>query len=260
MKTTLFVFTGTGNSLQVARELGDKIGETQIAMIPQALKKGIDLSADRIGIIFPVYMWGMPLIVKRFVDAMNAGPEKYIFGVATCGGSICGTLLKMAEALAAKGMKLSAGYKVKMPGNYIPMYGALADKKQEKLFTAARERISYIAEQTKNAADGPVEKGFPLFNWLLSGLFYKVSSPQIPGMDKGYFADDKCNGCGICAQICPVENIKIVSGKPEWQHACEQCMACLQWCPREAIQLGKNTQHRKRYRHPAVKVGDLLMR
>jgi len=68
----------------------------------------------------------------------------------------------------------------------------------------------------------------------------------------------KCDGYGICSRICPVDNIKMVDGKPAWQHHCERCMACLQWCPMEAIQFDKVSIGRKRYHHPDVKLSDML--
>ena len=84
-----------------------------------------------------------------------------------------------------------------------------------------------------------------------------MGSPRIPAMDKDFFSDEKCNGCGICSKVCPVNNIEIIKAKPVWMHRCEQCMACLQWCPQEAIQYGKNTTGRTRYRHPSVKLEDI---
>ena len=37
-------------------------------------------------------------------------------------------------------------------------------------------------------------------------------------------------------------------------------MACIQLCPVQAIQAGPKTAARRRYRHPAVTVGDLAGR
>ena len=77
-------------------------------------------------------------------------------------------------------------------------------------------------------------------------------------MDKQFWVTDRCNSCGICVKVCPVNNINLIEGKPVWQHKCEHCLGCLQWCPKEAIQFGKSTAKRKRYHHPDIKVQDFM--
>jgi len=77
-------------------------------------------------------------------------------------------------------------------------------------------------------------------------------------MDKGFWVDEKCNSCGICKTACLCGNIALKEGRPVWLHHCEQCLACIQWCPPEAIQYGKKTQRYERYRHPEVKLSDMI--
>ena len=88
-------------------------------------------------------------------------------------------------------------------------------------------------------------------------------SPSFNRMGYQYaeFKSEKCcTACGICEKVCPVSNITIANGKPAWHNRCQQCLACLQWCPAEAIQYGKSTEGRTRYRHPQSKAQDFLMR
>lgn len=77
-------------------------------------------------------------------------------------------------------------------------------------------------------------------------------------MVKNYHVTEKCNGCGTCERICPVGNIKMVDMKPRWGNTCEQCVACIQWCPAKAIEYADKTAKRRQYRHPEVKISDLL--
>ncbi len=79
-------------------------------------------------------------------------------------------------------------------------------------------------------------------------------------MDGSFLVDDRCKSCGTCVKMCPVSNIALVNGRPQWHHNCEQCLTCLQWCPNEAIQIGNKTQQRKRYRNPKVNRKDLTYR
>jgi MinD superfamily P-loop ATPase len=77
-------------------------------------------------------------------------------------------------------------------------------------------------------------------------------------MDRSFWVDEKCNGCGICKTICPCGNIELKADRPAWLNHCEQCLACIQWCPQEAIQFGKKTQHYKRYHHPEVTLPEMI--
>ena len=61
-----------------------------------------------------------------------------------------------------------------------------------------------------------------------------------------------CTGCGRCAQLCPTNNIVLRSGKPVWGGNCTHCMACISYCPTEAIEYGKKSVGKPRYRLEAL--------
>ena len=46
---------------------------------------------------------------------------------------------------------------------------------------------------------------------------------------------NKCTGCGVCVDICPVEAIRIENGKAVIGDECTECGACAAECPQEAI-------------------------
>ena len=53
-KRIIFYFTGTGNCLYVARQLGGK--DAELLSIPQLMKhKKIKFEADEIGLVYPIY-------------------------------------------------------------------------------------------------------------------------------------------------------------------------------------------------------------
>jgi len=75
--------------------------------------------------------------------------------------------------------------------------------------------------------------------------------------DKSYYSNEKCNGCGVCSRVCPVNNINMVDNKPSWQHHCETCFACFHWCPNGAINGGWISID-KGYHHSDVKISEML--
>ena len=47
--------------------------------------------------------------------------------------------------------------------------------------------------------------------------------------------EEKCSGCGACADICPVDAIKIENDKAVINEECVECGACVSQCAEEAI-------------------------
>jgi len=264
MNTILYYFSGTGNSLVIARDLAAALGNTTLIAIPRALQEPVTGAANAVGIVFPVYAWGPPRIVTDFISSrkwhdISCHGIPYLFAVCTCGGFPGGTLTLVERALRAQGGNLSAGFSIVMPGNYTALYGAIAEAKQQKLFARARARVVEIAELIKARRNRPVEKSFFLVNWL-TGFLYKFGLPKFKTADVKFWVMDTCTHCGLCVKVCPRFNIDLKDGRPQWHGNCEQCMACLQWCPVEAIQFGQATKKRKRYHHPAVKAKDLFVK
>lgn len=55
---------------------------------------------------------------------------------------------------------------------------------------------------------------------------------------KPYVKKERCVGCGICVQACPLEEkaIYLKSGKPAYRYkACIKCYCCQEMCPEKAI-------------------------
>lgn len=258
MKSVIYYYTGTGNSLWVARTLAAELGDTELISIPAVKSEAVKTEAESLGIVFPVYMWGVPSAVVKFVSNLGASAPEYLFAVAVNAGQVAGTLVQLESLLKARGMSLDSGFEVKMPSSYIPWGGSGPQEKLKRLYDEAREKIAQIAPSVRESKRLPVETG-PLWQKiLLSGLLYRVSYDKVPSMDRDFWVDEKCNGCGTCQRVCPAGNIIVKNGKPHWNQKCEQCFACLQWCPREAMQYGKNTPKYKRYHHPEVTLKDIL--
>jgi ferredoxin len=256
--TKIFYFTGSGNSLHIARDLSSALGNTELIPIATAINNPIDLTGDRIGIVFPIFWWSLPLVVADFISKIAT--DKYVFAVATY-SIMPGSVLNQAQGmLHSNNTKLSAGFCIAMPESAIFAADAFSVAKQKKRFLEANKRIREIAEIIKQENEHRIETSIFFINWIFSDVVGKYFAQKIKDSDTAFWVDKKCNSCGICEKICPVRNIEIIDGYPKWQHTCEQCMACIQWCPQEAIQIGKKTLKRTRYSNPHIKLQDMILR
>jgi len=256
----IYWFSGTGNTLKLARDFAAALGDAELTPISsQALQHELPLNCETVGIFLPVYCFGVPRIVSRFLKTLRkgSGSAPYIYAVCTSGGMPCATLPMVGELLAKNGLKLSAGFSFRMPGNYIPLAGPPTEGRQRKLFEKAAEKLAKSVETVKARREGKIEASFLPLSFL--GRFVaRKALACLPAADRWFWTDNRCDGCGLCARICPVSNINIEAGKPKWNRNCEQCMACLQWCPKEAIQFRSSSLRRKRYRNSEVTADQLI--
>ncbi len=259
MSTIIYCFSATGNSLKVARDLAGKLGETKLVQIADIENMLLDFSPDKIGFVFPVYIWGLPSIVDAFLQRIdNLNQEKYVFAVATCKSSPGAVLQQLQKKLEKIKANLSAGFTVYMPGNYIIGYETDSTEVQQDKFREWEKQVDVIASTINNSGTCTIKKGQLFSRFLLTGILHKLISGTFHNADKHFWTDDNCMGCGICSEVCPVNNIDIVDNKPVWKHNCEQCVACINLCPRQAIQYSENTIGRGRYKNPFVELDDLL--
>jgi Pyruvate/2-oxoacid:ferredoxin oxidoreductase delta subunit len=256
VETQLYAYTGTGNSLWVARLLARELGEAPLQFMPYP-SGAFPVKADRLGLIFPVHIWGLPIRVIRFVEHLQVDPDTHLFALAVNAGQPAATLPQLKKLLSIRQLSLGLGYSIVMPSNYTPWGGPGPAETQQKLFKEAREKVKRPVQFILRGGQKDVDRG-PLWQNTLFSLVYKMSFRHVPQMDKKFWVDDRCNGCAICSKTCPAHNIEMRNERPAWLHRCEQCFACLHWCPEEAIQCGKKTVKYPRYHHPEVTLKDML--
>jgi ferredoxin len=252
-KNIIFYFTGTGNSLKVAKDVASKLEDCEIVSMPAYKDNNLLGSMDRIGFIFPVY-GGLPNFVKKFISEVEFPKDKniYYFSVVTCGFFKWNSISMINEKLMAKGIILNAGFDIKMVANAIPLYNIT--KKVESINKKSQMKIDIIAEKIIQR----VNKRIPKRNPLMSRQDKFTEGELFPMLDKNYNVSENCNGCGVCSKVCPVKNIEIIESRPVFKHTCEQCMACIHLCPSKAINFENKTQNRRRYINPDVTINEII--
>lgn len=263
MNTTIYYFSGTGNSLKVAKDLSDQLDAKIIKISHKNMFHCEDTQSDVIGFVFPVYFVGIPIMLKNFLENLQMNKKAYVFAIATYGGNIGGPFKEINRILHQKNMALSAEFTILMPGNNILMpdnelfYDIVSEETQTKLLEAVPMQIQSIASAVKEKQKVRYKVGM-LMNVLSKPLSSALFKPQ--EKDKFFWTDERCNGCGICSKVCPANNIVMKDGKPTWEHQCEACVACIQWCPQRSLQYKKVTPNRERYHHPEIELKEFIVR
>lgn len=253
----IFYYSATGNTRFCADSLAESLHEEllDILSLSQA-----DLSLKEVrsvGFIFPIYCWGIPPVMKKFMEEVfpKIPEDCYVWTVCTCGDE-AGTAMRQVDKLLIRmrGRGVDATYSVIMPNTYVLLPGFDVDKpeiEKEKLRLAPL-RISEIANSLKTRTRGvyEVKEGsVPALRSAIYPLFIKWGVNP-----KKWYASDACVGCGKCEKICPARNISMVESRPRWASRCFSCCGCFHVCPVHAVNYGSITRHKSQYLFPNLKL------
>ena len=269
-KTEIYYFSGTGNSLHVARELQKRIPDTDLIPIISLLNwRSPRTNAKRIGFVFPIYFTSIPAPFVEFITKLDMRSSAYIFMVGTRLGTftIANSVLK--SLLKKKGKSLDASFLINMANNtptgLKPGKGSRkwVEKTSEPEIKRLEERVQPQLDEISNIIrEGKrhPKRSFPNPIKFLTYNTMKILTRSI-NSEVGYYADDSCIHCGTCEKVCPSGKIIISEGKPTWQMnvQCYYCFACFNFCPQQAILVdGKYDNKDGRYHHPSVTVEDII--
>jgi len=250
----IFYFTGTGNCYSVANRLGEKL-DAELITITNYLENPYVIEDEIIGIVTPVYSADLPPVVADFLEQVQLTGARYIFCVATMGVMAGRTLYHVKEILYKRKLIFNAGFTVTLPDNSIIFPSG--EKRTQMLLEAEEETVNGIGELLKEHEENSVRiKDF--FLWKAAATVGMWGLKSILNVNNKKTNEDKCNGCGICAKICPAGCITIENGRPVFGDGCLTCFGCAQWCPNEAINLGwLHPTGKTKYVHPKVTVQDI---
>lgn len=246
----IFYFSATGNCEHVAKRIAAATGD-ELRSVTDCRRRDVyafDEGCETIGIISPTYSWGLPLVVKEFLERLEVPTPKYLWFVATFGTTPGQTGRFAEEILKRRGLMLNAKFSVKMPDTWTPIFDLSDAEKVGRINAAAEGEIDFVIGKLKSRASGDFMKRKIPYPVAKLGYGFEY---DLMRQTKRLSAGDSCVGCGLCAKNCPVGAIELRDKRPVWvKERCVMCLSCLHRCPKFAIQYGKNTKKHGQYTHP----------
>lgn len=251
----IYCFSGTGNTLWVAKELGRLLQEP-VEGLAKYREMPLICRDDMVGFVLPTYMGDIPWIVKEILIKARFRTDNYVFLVMTSNNGESGSAFQSIDkALHMGGSCLKAGFNLQMPGNCL----VSSKEENQKRLEQAPDVVKDISEAIQNRNINYQSSGKePEPGFVENSYFYGTHSLKRLTLMKNFKITKDCNGCGLCVELCPVNNIIIKGDKAVHKDQCVACYACLHWCPQNASKLKVPTlSNRPQYHHPEISLQDI---
>ena len=249
----MYFMSGTGNSYRAsvwACEEAKKRGITAVSVpIEKASPENEIAGNTLLGMFLPTHgftaPWGMIIFALRMprskgthviISASRAG---WMIGPWHLPGLEGTAAVLIGLILAIKGYDIRATMGLDMPSNWLVVHWGMTKEHSQWFVERAREKAGMLVRAVLDGRKLYLGHIFTLLGILLIplSLGYIIVGRLL--LSKVMFADFKCNSCGLCADYCPFNAIKMVGkkdAKPYWTWKCESCERCIAYCPKKAIQ------------------------
>ncbi|MCL2420511.1 MAG: EFR1 family ferrodoxin [Defluviitaleaceae bacterium] len=245
----MFYFSGTGNSKKVAELFCEKMSAACHSIEEDIDFESLINAEDVIGFCYPVYMSSVPRIMREFAaQHMKALKGKKVIIFCTQFLLSGDGSRKFAMLFPKSHIDMIYAEHFFMPNNMndILLLPVVGDKGIEKSVVRAERKMESVCRDIKN---GIVKKrGFSILGRILGW-------PQAVFMDaterranKAVSVDSDCTQCGLCIDICPMDNFVMEKGMVRHNHNCTMCYRCINVCPEQAISVLLSGKVKRQYK------------
>lgn len=250
---SIYYLSGTGNALCACRWIAAAASRgnrpARIRPIDRFYGRQLEHHGpeEMLGFAYPTHGFSLPWYMLKFMLLFPRGRNR-VFLLNTRAGmkinswhtpGISGlALLLPILVLTLKGYHIQGVLPLDMPSNWISLHPGL--------FPRAVNFIVQKCQQKVEAFSSALFQGKTYYPWhfwfclpLDLALIPVALGYNLLGrffLAKSFFASRACNNCGLCAECCPVEAIRIIDQRPYWTFRCESCMRCINICPQQAIE------------------------
>lgn len=247
----VFYFTGTGNSLYIAKQI-----EREPISIPQIMQREcLEFTAERIGIVAPVYGHEVPTMVKEFLRK-SVFYTNYFYMILTYGNRHGGAA-ELAKKLCDEcGVSVNYINVILMADNWLPGFDMDEQKKIDKKVEENMDKILSDLAKRKNMISEVTDIDRAAHQQFLD----RMSQMPADVWQHLLRVTENCVGCGTCEKVCPSSSIHVVDGKAvHIPGNCQTCLACAHACPQKAIQLTIPEENPDaRYRNEHISLHEIM--
>ena len=247
----VFYFTGTGNSLYVAKRI-----EENPLSIPQVMREGnSEFTSDRIGIVAPVYGHELPSMVKEFMKKTIFHTD-YFYIILTYGNRHGGAA-ELAEKFCEEcGIAVNYINVIIMVDNWLPGFDMNEQKKIDKKFEGNMAAILADLAAHKSMISEVTDTDRAAHQQFLD----RMSQMPADAWQHLLRVTAACTGCGICEKVCPSALVHIEDGRAvHIPGNCQTCLACAHACPEKAVQLTiPEVNPDARYRNEHISLQEIM--
>lgn len=226
MNTVEIIFSPTGGTEKVAHIIsgcwGGEVEQIDLSDAKADFSKCSIDSADMVLIAMPSFGERAPAVAIERLKQIQGNGAKCTLVCVYGNRAYEDTLVEMEDAARACGFQVIAAIAAVAEHSIVRQYAAgRPDEQDEK---ELKEFARKILEKSRGGAAS-------------------FTDPQIPGnrpykkaggaglVPKG---DHRCNGCGLCAEKCPVQAINRENLRETDGRKCISCMRCVAVCPQSA--------------------------
>jgi len=256
----LYFTSGTGNAYRVCRRLARLIreggGTVDLRPIESFAGRAVipGQPAEILLLAMPTHGFTAPWHMIKFALRLPRGQKTPAASLATRASIRIGRWTTpglsgsanylISLILFLKGYRVKGILAVDMPSNWYTLHPMQSRESHRYVIDRQQKKIQRFFNRLWSGnrhwwtADNLYEL---LFGIALSWLSLAYLAVGRFFLAKLFFANTRCDGCGICARGCPVQAIRIRGKKkkwPFWRYNCESCMRCAAFCPQSAIEAG----------------------